>query len=61
MDRISPSGLCAAPQWIEHMQGLYAQWSMRSTTVDTTSPSCLCAAPQWIEHHQVLNAQYHSG
>ena len=61
MDVISPSGLSAALQWIEHMQGLYAQWSMRSTTVDRTSPSCLYAAPQWIEHLLVLNAQYHSG
>ena len=61
MDIIPPSGLCAALQWIEHMQRLYAHWSMRSTTVDRTSTSCLCAAPQWIEHLQVLNAQYHSG
>ena len=25
VDRTSPSGLCAAPQWTEHLQMLYAQ------------------------------------
>ena len=68
--RTFPSGLCAAPEWIEHIQVIYAQqqkgyniskWSMRSTTLNRTSPSDLCAAPQWIEHLQVLYAQHHSG
>ena len=64
-----PSGLCAALEWIEHIQVLYAQHhigyniskgSMRRTTVDRTSPSALCAAPQWIEHLQVVYVQHHS-
>ena len=68
--RTFPNGLCAAPEWIEHIQVIYLQqqkgynismWSMRSTTVDRTYPRALCAAPQWIEHIQVLYAQHHSG
>ena len=64
-----PSGLCAALEWIEHIQMLYAQHhigyniskgSMRRTTVDRTSPIAPCAAPQWIEHLQMVDAQYNS-
>ena len=69
VDRISPSGLCAEPELIEHIQVLHAQHhnvynisklSMRSNTVDRTYPNALCAAPQWIEHLQVVCAQHHS-
>ena len=70
VDRTSPSALCAAPQWIEHLQVVYEQHHseykisklyMCSTTVDRTSPSVVCAAPQWIEHLQMLYAQHRSG
>ena len=69
VDRTSMCALCAAPQWIEHYQVVYAQrhsgpyiskYSLRSTTVDRTSASAQCAAPQWIEHLQLLYAQHHS-
>ena len=56
VDSTSPSALCAAPQWMEHLHMLYAH-----TTVDRTSPSGLCAAPQWIKHLQVVYVQHHSG